>query len=53
MLTESQYWKGVADKWDVYRYMKFNSAVQEARWNEQESLWYVKVRDVKTGRVGC
>jgi cation diffusion facilitator CzcD-associated flavoprotein CzcO len=51
LINFPQYWKHVAGKWDIYRYITFNTLVVESRWNETESLWYVKVRDIKTGHV--
>lgn len=46
-----QYWKKVADKYDVYKYMNFNSQITEARWDEESGLWTVQIKDTKTGEV--
>ena len=46
-----QYWRRVAKKWDVYRYITFHAEVIEARWSESDALWYVKIRNTKTGEV--
>ncbi|KAF2014038.1 FAD/NAD(P)-binding domain-containing protein [Aaosphaeria arxii CBS 175.79] len=43
------YWKGVAEKYDVERYIKFNHKVQEARWSENKGKWVVQVE--ANGRV--
>jgi hypothetical protein len=46
------YWDRVCAKWDVYRYVTFNTEVTEARWNEETCKWTVQLKDVKTGQVG-
>lgn len=46
-----QYLQRVADKYDVRRFMKFNSKCIEARWNEDTSKWHVKIENVQTGEV--
>ncbi|OAL32210.1 hypothetical protein AYO20_07978 [Fonsecaea nubica] len=46
-----QYWKRVADKYDVKKYMKFGHKCIEARWNEETSKWHVKFQRLDTGEV--
>lgn len=46
-----RYWEGIAEKYDVYRYITFNTQVTEARWDQEEGLWTIRLRDVITGRV--
>src|SRR5579875_1160256 len=36
-----QYAQNVADKYDVRRYMRFNTAVEGARWDEDAKVWRV------------
>lgn len=40
-----RYAQNVADKYDVHRYMRFNSTVECARWDEDERLWQVTLAD--------
>lgn len=37
------YLQGVAHKYQLYRYVRFNTAVQEARWDEETKKWLVDV----------
>src|SRR5271154_3436008 len=46
-----QYWKRVADKYDVKRFIKFGHKCVEARWNDETSKWHVKIENVQTGEV--
>jgi cation diffusion facilitator CzcD-associated flavoprotein CzcO len=34
---------GVAQKYELYRYIRFNSAVQSAEWNDADKKWHTKV----------
>lgn len=34
----------VAQKYELYRYTRFNTSVDEARWDDNEKLWTVRVR---------
>ncbi|EPS32266.1 hypothetical protein PDE_07226 [Penicillium oxalicum 114-2] len=38
------YLVGVAQKWGLYKHIRFNSAVEEARWDDQTSKWKVAVK---------
>jgi cation diffusion facilitator CzcD-associated flavoprotein CzcO len=38
----------VADKYDVRRYMRFNTVVEGARWDEDTALWRVALADGDT-----
>jgi cation diffusion facilitator CzcD-associated flavoprotein CzcO len=40
-----RYAENVADKYDVRRYMRFNTTVECARWDEDEHLWQVTLAD--------
>ena len=43
-----QYADDVADKYDVRRYMRFNTTVEGARWDDDEKHWVVS----STGSTG-
>jgi len=36
----------VAEKWSLYKYIRFNSAVDEARWDDAEKKWKIDVKVV-------
>jgi cation diffusion facilitator CzcD-associated flavoprotein CzcO len=38
------YLVSVAEKWGLYRHIRFNKAVQEARWSEKEHKWKILVK---------
>ncbi|MDZ7885219.1 MAG: NAD(P)/FAD-dependent oxidoreductase [Mycobacterium sp.] len=40
-----QYADGVADKYDVRRHIRFGTAVDGARWDEESDLWQVSLAD--------
>ncbi|ETI27954.1 hypothetical protein G647_00403 [Cladophialophora carrionii CBS 160.54] len=46
-----QYWRKVADKYDIRKYMKFNHKAIEARWNEKTSKWHVKFQRLDSDEV--
>ncbi|MCJ1255280.1 hypothetical protein MMC24_003096 [Lignoscripta atroalba] len=46
-----EYWKRVADKYKIRKYMKLSHKALEARWDEKTSKWTVKMENVKTGEV--
>lgn len=39
-----EYLMGVAQKYQLYRYIRFNSAVESATWNESTNKWDTKVK---------
>ncbi len=43
-----QYADHVADKYDVRRYMRFNTMVEGARWDEDAKVWRVALADGET-----
>jgi len=45
------YWRRVAEKYGVQKYVKFGHQCVEARWNEETSKWHVKLQKVETGEV--
>ncbi|KIX05693.1 uncharacterized protein Z518_03665 [Rhinocladiella mackenziei CBS 650.93] len=46
-----EYWRKVADKYDVKKYMKFNHRCIEARWNQETSKWHVKFRKLDSDEI--
>uniref|UniRef100_A0A8H7K6B5 FAD/NAD(P)-binding domain-containing protein n=1 Tax=Bionectria ochroleuca TaxID=29856 RepID=A0A8H7K6B5_BIOOC len=40
-----KYWKRVAEKYDIKRYMKFSHRATEARWDESAARWAVTLQD--------
>ncbi|QKX59638.1 uncharacterized protein TRUGW13939_06775 [Talaromyces rugulosus] len=44
-----QYWKRVAEKYDVRKLMKFRHRLTHAQWNQLSSQWEVMVDDELTG----
>lgn len=46
-----EYWRKVADKYNVRRFMKFGHKCIEARWNEETSKWHVKLQRLETGEI--
>ncbi len=43
-----RYADDVADKYDVRRHMRFNTAVESARWDEESQSWYVALAGGET-----
>ena len=43
-----QYADHVADKYDVRRYMRFNTKVESARWDDDDKVWLVSVAGGQT-----
>lgn len=39
-----EYLIGVAEKYKLYRYIRFNTSVEEARWDDAEMKWKVDVK---------
>ncbi|CAK96698.1 hypothetical protein CBS115989_2154 [Aspergillus niger] len=46
-----EYWKRVAQKYNVRKHIRFNRRCVEARWHDTRSLWTVQVQDVLTGNI--
>lgn len=49
-----QYLQGVAQKYELYRYVRFNSAVESAKWDDVTKKWRtaVSVQGVKDAEFG-
>ncbi|KAI7498286.1 monooxygenase [Hortaea werneckii] len=43
-----QYFRDVAERFDVVRHCRFYQTVETAHWNEDQQLWEVKITDHKT-----
>jgi len=43
LISVKQYIVGVAQKYELYRYIRFNTVVDEARWDDAEKKWKTSV----------
>lgn len=43
MCNDQAYLVGVAEKYGLYKHIRFNSMVEEARWDELETKWQTSV----------
>ncbi|KAH8901422.1 cyclohexanone monooxygenase [Thozetella sp. PMI_491] len=43
------YFKGIAEKYDLYRYVKLQHKVSAAEWDEASGTWAVQVMNLQTG----
>jgi len=46
-----EYWKGVVEKHNVRRLMRFGHECVEARWDEKACKWHVKFKVLATGHI--
>lgn len=46
-----QYFRDTATKFDLEKFIKYDSEVVEARWNEEKGQWLVKIRSRSTGET--
>ncbi|KAA8911483.1 hypothetical protein FN846DRAFT_1000864 [Sphaerosporella brunnea] len=46
-----EYWKSVARKYEVYKYIRFSRRIKKAEWNVETKRWEVTVENVETGEV--
>ncbi|CZR68740.1 related to monooxigenase [Phialocephala subalpina] len=44
------YWKSVAEKYDVYKYLRFSQEIKKAEWDEGRGQWLLDIKDLKTGQ---
>ncbi|KAJ5400088.1 hypothetical protein N7465_010577 [Penicillium sp. CMV-2018d] len=44
-----EYWKRIADKYQIRRHVRLDSKCVGARWSETASKWIVQIHDLKTG----
>ncbi|KAI9870993.1 MAG: hypothetical protein M1830_003547, partial [Pleopsidium flavum] len=45
------YFKGVADKYELYRYIKLSHMVTGATWDEEEGIWKLRIKNLELGDV--
>lgn len=45
-----EYWRRVAEKYQVRKYIRFKSKVVGARWSDTASKWIVSIQDLETGQ---
>jgi cation diffusion facilitator CzcD-associated flavoprotein CzcO len=46
-----QYFRDTARKFDLEKFIKFGSEVVEARWDDDNGQWLIKIRDRSTGAI--
>lgn len=46
-----EYWKRVAQKYDVRKHVKFQSRCVGARWNDSLGKWFVQILNTETGET--
>lgn len=47
-----EYFKNVAMKYELYKYIKLSHIITGATWNEVEGKWFVEVKNLMTGEIG-
>lgn len=45
------YFEGIATKYELYKYIKLQHKFESAIWDEDQGVWNVEVKDLKTGNV--
>ncbi|KAF7554696.1 hypothetical protein G7Z17_g2715 [Cylindrodendrum hubeiense] len=45
------YFKGIANKYDLYKYVKLSHKLDAAKWDEDAGVWNVQVHNVETGET--
>lgn len=50
LILLQKYLIGVVEKYDLYRYIRFNTAVEEARWDDAEKRWKTTVKVLGDGK---
>ena len=43
------YFKGVVDKFNLWKYIKLTHEVNHAQWDSETGLWNVKITDLNSG----
>jgi cation diffusion facilitator CzcD-associated flavoprotein CzcO len=46
-----RYWKGVAEKYDVYKYLKFQKKILRATWDPEAAEWVLKIKSLDSGLI--
>lgn len=45
------YIQTVCKERDFYRYIKFHHEVQQAAWTDDDAMWTLSVKDLKSGEI--
>lgn len=45
------YFRSVAQKYELYRFIKLSHKVVEAKWDEDQGIWNITVEDLTTGNI--
>ncbi|KAI5287546.1 hypothetical protein KEM52_001535, partial [Ascosphaera acerosa] len=45
------YFRGIAQKYDLYRYIKLNQRISSVIWDEEQGIWNIEAVDVRNGIV--
>lgn len=46
------YWKGIAQKYDVYKYLRLKQQVEKTEWLPEKGKWKVTLQDLGNSQVG-
>ncbi|KAE8440550.1 hypothetical protein EG329_007243 [Mollisiaceae sp. DMI_Dod_QoI] len=46
-----EYWKGIARKYNVYKYLRFGQNIVKASWDEIKAQWLLDIIDLETGEL--
>jgi cation diffusion facilitator CzcD-associated flavoprotein CzcO len=46
-----EYFKGIAHKYELYKYIKLQHRVTGATWSEDEGMWHVQIENLETKEV--
>jgi cation diffusion facilitator CzcD-associated flavoprotein CzcO len=46
-----KYWQFVAQKYDLYKYIKLRHKIVEVKWDDDSGKWKVKVENLETGEI--
>jgi len=46
-----EYFRAIAKKYELYKYIKLNHMVQSASWDEGEGVWRIKIKNLATGEI--
>ena len=46
-----KYFKGVAEKYELYKYIRLSHMITGATWDESSSLWKLKIKNLESGEL--
>jgi cation diffusion facilitator CzcD-associated flavoprotein CzcO len=46
-----KYFKGIAHKYELYKYIKLQRRVVGAAWSEEEGMWHLKIENLVTKEI--